>query len=93
MKTDRNILIAFLLNLFFSIFEIVGGLLTNSVSILSDAVHDLLDSLSIGVAFFLEKKSKKKADKIYTYGYARYSILGALFTTIILFIQSKEEII
>lgn len=88
MKTERSILIAFLLNLFFSIFEIIGGLFTNSVSILSDAVHDLFDSLSIGVSYLLENKSKKKPDKIYTYGYTRYSVLGALFTTMILFVSS-----
>lgn len=88
MKTEKDILIAFLLNLFFSIFEIVGGIFTNSVSILSDAIHDLLDSLSIGLSFFLEKKSKKKPDEIYTYGYTRYSVLGAFFTTVILSISS-----
>ena len=59
-KNSRNILIAFLLNLFFSIFELMGGLFTNSVAILSDAVHDLGDAISIGLSFVLEKKSKKK---------------------------------
>lgn len=88
MKTEKSILIAFLLNLFFSIFEIIGGLFTNSVSILSDAIHDLFDSLSIGISFFLEKKSNHKRDYIYTYGYKRYSILAALITTVILFLSS-----
>ena len=41
MKTDKNILIAFLLNLFFAIIEFIGGILTNSVAIISDAVHDV----------------------------------------------------
>ena len=45
MKTEKNILIAFLLNLFFSIIEIIGGILTNSISILSDAVSDFLPIL------------------------------------------------
>lgn len=88
MKSERNILIAFLLNLFFSLIEIIGGIFTNSISILADAVHDLLDSFSIFVSFFLEKKSKKKSDEIYTYGYKRYSVLGAFITTIILFVSS-----
>ena len=57
MKTEKNILVAFLLNLFFSIIEIIGGIFTNSISILSDAVHDLFDSLSIGLSYILEKKS------------------------------------
>ena len=50
MKTEKNILIAFLLNLFFSAFELIGGLFTNSIAIISDAVHDLGDSISIGVS-------------------------------------------
>ena len=88
MKTEKNILIAFLLNLSFSIFEIIGGLFTNSIAILSDAVHDLGDSLSIGISYFLEKKSNKKPDKKYTYGYTRYSVLGAIITNTILIIGS-----
>ena len=88
MKTDKNILIAFLLNLSFSIFEFVGGLFTNSVAILSDSIHDMGDALSIGISFFLEKKSKKKPDNNYTYGYIRYSVLGGLITTVILLVGS-----
>ena len=89
MKTEKNILIAFLLNLFFSAFELIGGLFTNSIAIISDAVHDLGDSISIGVSYFLEKKSKKKPDKKYTYGYTRYSVLGAIITNTILIIGSS----
>ena len=84
MKTEKNILIAFLLNLLFSLLEFFGGLFTGSVAILSDALHDLGDAASIGVSFFLEKKSKKQPDDAYTYGYARYSVLGSLITTLIL---------
>ena len=88
MKTEKNIRIAFLLNLFFSIFEILGGLFTNSFAILSDAIHDFADALSIGISYILEKKSRRKANDEYTYGYKRYSVLGALFTTIILLVGS-----
>ena len=88
MKTEKNILLAFLLNLAFSIFEIIGGLFTNSVAIISDAIHDLGDALSIGISYFLEKKSKRKPDEKYTYGYTRYSVLGATITTCILLISS-----
>lgn len=84
MKTEKNILIAFLLNLCFSIFELIGGMFTNSVSIISDAVHDVGDSFSIGLSYFLEKKSRKKPDSKYTYGYMRYSVLGAIITNTIL---------
>ena len=84
MKTTKSILIAFILNLAFSVFELAGGLYTGSVAILSDALHDLGDAMSIGVSFFLERKSTYKPDAIHTYGYARYSVLGGLITTAIL---------
>ena len=88
MKTERNILIAFILNLAFSIFEFVGGFFTGSVAIVSDAVHDIGDAASIGISYFLEKKSKKKPDEHYTYGYARYSVIGSVITTLILLVGS-----
>ena len=93
MKTDKNILVAFLLNLGFSIFEVLGGILTNSVAIISDALHDFIDAFSIGLSYFLEKKSKKKPDYKYTYGYIRYSVLGALLTTTFLLVGSIIVII
>jgi len=92
-KTEKNILVAFILNIAFSIFELVGGFFTNSVAILSDAVHDFGDALSIGISYFLEKKSKQKPDSRYTYGYIRYSILGAFITTTILITGSVIVII
>ena len=88
MKTEKNILIAFVLNLCFSIFEFVGGLFTGSVAIVSDAVHDIGDAASIGISYFLERKSKKQPDETYTYGYARYSVIGGVITTLILLFGS-----
>lgn len=88
MKTEKNILIAFILNLCFSIFEFVGGLFTGSVAIVSDAIHDIGDAASIGISYFLERKSKKQPDETYTYGYARYSVIGGVITTLILLFGS-----
>ena len=88
MKTDKKIFIAFVLNLAFSIFEFIGGTITNSVAIISDSVHDIGDALSIGISYFLERKSKKTPDENYTYGYLRYSVLGGLITTTILLVGS-----
>lgn len=84
----KNIFIAFLLNLSFAVFELVGGALTGSVAILSDAIHDLGDAASIGISYLLERKSRKQPDKTYTYGYLRYSVLGSIITTIILLLGS-----
>ena len=93
MKTEKNILIAFILNISFSIFELFGGIFTNSVAILSDSLHDLGDAISIGISYFMERKSKKKANKKYTYGYIRYSVLGGVITTTILLVGSILVII
>ena len=93
MKTEKNILIAFLLNIIFAIFEFFGGLFTNSVAILSDSIHDLGDAISIGISYFMEKKSKRHADNRYTYGYIRYSVLGGVITTTILLVGSILVII
>ena len=88
MQTQRNILIAFLLNISFSVFELIGGIYTGSVAIISDAIHDFGDAVSIGASYFLEKKSKRKPDGRYTYGFARYSVLGAAITNLILLVGS-----
>ena len=88
MKTDKKILIAFILNLTFSVFEIVGGIVTGSVAILSDAVHDVGDAVSIGLSFFLERKSRKEPDDTYTYGYRSYSLLGSFITYSVLALGS-----
>ena len=88
MKTQRNILIAFLLNLGFSVFELIGGLYTGSVAIISDALHDFGDAISIGASWFLERKSTRKPDAAFTYGYGRYSVLGAAITNLILLFGS-----
>ncbi len=92
MKTEKNIFIAFVLNLTFSILEFFGGIFTGSVAIISDAVHDMGDAASIGIAFFLEKKSKRQPDKKYTYGYLRYSVVGSAITTLILLLGSAAVI-
>ena len=93
MKTEKNILVAFILNLAFSIFEFIGGAITGSVAIVSDAVHDIGDAMSIGASYFLEKKSKGQPDEKYTYGYARYSVLGSVITTTILLVGSIMVVI
>lgn len=88
MKSDKKILVVFLLNLCFALLEFVGGAITNSVAIMSDALHDLGDAASVGVSWILERKSKKQPDQVYTYGYGRYSVVGSVITTLILLLGS-----
>lgn len=85
---NSNIKLAFFLNFGFTIIELIGGLMINSMAIISDGVHDLGDSLSLGLAWFLGSYSEKKEDQNYTYGYRRYSLLSALINTTVLIIGS-----
>lgn len=84
--SSRRILVAFLLNLFFSVFEIVGGVITGSTAIISDAIHDLGDAATLGLSWFMEHYSHKKRDSIYTFGYRRFSLLASLLHAAILLI-------
>ncbi|MEN6619767.1 MAG: cation diffusion facilitator family transporter [Rikenellaceae bacterium] len=87
-SSSKNISIAFVLNFIFAIVELAGGVFTNSVAILSDALHDFGDSISLGVAFYLQKRSNKKRDEYYSYGYKRFSLLGSIFISTILAVSS-----
>jgi cobalt-zinc-cadmium efflux system protein len=91
MMTERsphpdtgNIRLAFFLNLAFTILEIVGGLWTNSLAILADAIHDLGDSLALGSAWFFEKLSNRSGDRFFSYGYRRFSLLGAVISAAVI---------
>jgi cobalt-zinc-cadmium efflux system protein len=87
-NSSKNFRTVFFLNFGFTIFEIIGGILTNSIAIISDALHDFGDSISLGLAWYLEKYSHKKSDNKFTYGYGRFSLLGALINAIVLIIGS-----
>ncbi|MBQ3151372.1 MAG: cation transporter [Clostridia bacterium] len=89
MKSEKNILVAFLLNLCFSVFEFIGGSVVGSIAIIADSIHDLGDAITIGLSYVLEKKSKKAPDDQYPFGYARFSDLGSLITTLVLILGSS----
>ncbi|MDA3864996.1 MAG: cation diffusion facilitator family transporter [Deltaproteobacteria bacterium] len=80
----KSISTAFFLNLFFTVIEIFGGLWTNSTAIVADAVHDFGDTISLGASWYLEKKSEKNSNSFYTFGYRRFSLLGALVSSVVL---------
>ena len=92
-ESTKNLKIAFYLNLGFTLFEIIGGIFVNSIAIISDAIHDLGDTLSIGTALYLQKKSIKPNDKNFSFGYRRFSLLGAVITGLILLLGSIYVII
>ena len=80
----KNLKLAFFLNVSFTIFEIIGGFYVNSVAIISDAIHDLGDSLSLGTSWYLQKKSNQAKDAKFSFGYKRFSLLGALINSLVL---------
>lgn len=85
---SNNIKVAFFPNFGFTILEIFGGLWINSVAILSDALHDLGDSLSLGLAWYFEKVAKRGRDQQFTFGYKRFSLLGVVINSVILLVGS-----
>lgn len=83
--STKKIKASFFINVTFTIIELVGGVLTNSVAILSDAAHDLGDSISLGIAWWTQKLAQKSENEDFTYGYRRYSVIGAIVNIFVLF--------
>ena len=92
-SSTGNLKTAFFLNLFFTIIEFIGGVYTNSLAITSDAIHDLGDSVSLGMAWYFQNLSTKKPTKTYSYGFKRFSLLGAIINSVILLVGSVFIII
>lgn len=84
----NNTKITILFNLTFSILEIIGGFLTNSISIISSAIHDFSDPITVCLENLFNKKSKQKPNNKYSFGYSRYKLIGKFFTSILLLITS-----
>ena len=74
----KNVGVAFAINFTFALIELIGGFITGSVAIASNAIHDLSDSLSLGLAFFFEKLAQRRPDNQFSFGYRRLSLLSAL---------------
>ncbi len=83
-QAGKNLKFAFFLNAGFTIFELIGGFYVNSVAIISDAVHDLGDTFSLGTSWYLQNKSRKKSNASFSFGYKRFSLLGALINSLVL---------
>ncbi len=93
VESGKRITIVFVLNIVFAILEFIFGAMFGSVAILSDAVHDSGDAIAVGFAWFFEKVSRKKSNHSYTLGYRRFSLLGALITSVILLVGSTLVIL
>ena len=87
-KAGENLAFVFFMNLAFNIIVIIGGLATNSMAILSDCIHDLADTVSIALAWFLERIAQKDYSEKYSYGYQRFSVLGAVIISVFVIIMA-----
>lgn len=82
--STRNIGFAFWLNLSFALIELVGGWWTQSLAITSDALHDFGDALSLGLGYFLQRKSSSGPSEQFSYGPRRLSLLSALISGVVI---------
>ncbi len=86
IRHEKPLWIAFALTLLFLLVEVVGGLLSNSLALLSDAAHMMTDVLALGISLFAVRMSRRPADAKRTYGYARMEAIGAMVNGGLLFV-------
>ncbi len=86
LNTERAVLIPLILTAAYFVVEAVGGVLTGSLALISDAAHMLTDVTALTIAFFAIKMAKKPADNYRTFGYHRFEILAAALNTLLLFV-------
>lgn len=84
-SNERSLLLALGLTFLFFIAEIVGGILTQSLALISDAAHMLTDIIALIISFVAIRAGKRTADAVRTFGYYRFEILAAALNTILLF--------
>ncbi|PQB05453.1 cation diffusion facilitator family transporter [Aureitalea marina] len=73
----KNMLIAVILNVVITVSQVIGGLISGSLSLLSDALHNFSDVLSLLISFFANRLVKRKASSRRTFGYKRAEIIAA----------------
>ena len=87
-KAGKNLAFVFFMNLAFNVIVIVGGIATNSMAILADCIHDMSDTISIALAWALEHVAQKDSTDKYSYGYQRFSILGAVIISVFVILMA-----
>ena len=86
-KSVRLLILSFAINMLLSVAEIIGGIISGSVSLIGDALHNTSDAFSILIAVIAFKIGNKKASAKYTYGFKRAEIIGGFVNLILLFIS------
>ena len=86
MRSGKTLLQTFFINIFITVVEIIGGVLSGSLSLLSDALHNAGDALSVMLSYIAFQLSKKSTSPAKTFGYKRVEILAALFNSVLLIV-------
>jgi len=87
-NNEKNLIISIFLNLLITISQFVGGILSGSLALLSDALHNFSDVISLTISYIAEKVSKRKFTEKHTFGYKRAEIVASLINSMILLFVS-----
>ena len=83
-ESDRGLLVAVGINVLLTFAQVMGGIISGSLSLIADALHNLSDAASLGIALFARKISRKPADEFKTFGYQRAEVIAALINLTLL---------
>ena len=86
--SDGRLILAVVLNVLLTVAQIIGGVLSGSLALIADALHNFSDAASLGLALFARRVGRRPADKLMTFGYARAEVVAALINLTTLFIVS-----
>ena len=86
--SDRGLILAVGINFFLTFAQVIGGVISGSLSLIADALHNLSDAASLGIALFARKISRKPADEFKSFGYQRAEVIAALINLTLLIVVS-----
>ena len=88
IENDRRLLAAVSVNVLLTLAQVIGGVISGSLSLIADALHNFSDAASLGIALFARKISRKPPDEFKTFGYKRAEIVAALINLTLLVVIS-----
>ena len=83
-ESDRGLLVAVFINILLTLAQVIGGIISGSLSLIADALHNLSDAASLGIALFARTIGRKPADKTKSFGYQRAEVIAALINLTLL---------
>jgi len=86
--SDQKIIFAIIINFALTLSQIIGGVISGSLALIADALHNLSDAASLVIAFFARKIGRKSADEFKTFGYKRAEIIASLINLTLLIVLS-----